>query len=124
MIPGALLAVLRYTVEVATSGPDGRLLTDVRECSGWLELLGTLANAVGEPLALEALNPDELQIARFWRVESVTPKTGDLITAYTHGGKPLARYDVLMTHADHLVVGLHRELLAFAPNHQEVPRAA
>lgn len=123
MIPGALLSVLRYSVEVATSGQDGRPLTDVRECGGWLELLGTLANAVGKPVALEALNPDELQIARFWRAENVAPAAGDLITVTTHNGQPLARYDVLMTCADHLVVGLH-ELPAFVPNPQEVPRAA
>lgn len=123
MIPAALPAVLRYTVEVATRGHDGRPLTDVRECSGWLELLGTLANVVGEPLGLEALNPDELQIARFWRTENVTPEIGDLITVTTHNGQPLARYDVLLTCADHLVVGLH-ELPAFVPNPQEVPRAA
>ena len=60
MIPGALPAVLRYTIEVTTRG---------------------------------------------------------------HDGQPLARYDVLLTCADHLVVGLH-ELPAFVPNPQEVPRAA
>lgn len=123
MIRGALPAVLRYTVELTARSYDGQPLTDVRECSGWLELLGTLANAVGKPVALEALNPDELQIARFWRTENVTPETGDLITVTTHNGQPLARYDVLMTCADHLVVGLH-ELPAFVPNPQEVPRAA
>lgn len=115
-------AVLRHTVQVATRGPDGRPLTDVRECDGWLEPQGTLANAVGKPVALEALNPDELQIARFWRAENVAPAAGDLITVTTHNGQPLARYDVLMTCADHLVVGLH-ELPAYAPNSEEVHRA-
>ena len=116
-------AVLLYSCAVSSRDAEGRPLTDVRECEGWLELLGTLANAVGEPLGLEALNPDELQIARFWRTENVTPEIGDLITVTTHNGQPLARYDVLMTCADHLVVGLH-ELPALVPNPQEVPRAA
>lgn len=116
-------AVLRYSVAVSTRGADGRPLTDVRESEGWLELQGTLSRAIGEPVALDQLNPAELQIARFWRAETVTPKAGDLITVHTHSGQRLAAYDVLMTCADHLVVGLH-ELPAFAPNPQEVPRAA
>ena len=123
MIPAALPAVLRYTVEVTTRGHDGRPLTDVRECSGWLELHGTLSRAIGEPVAPDQLNPAELQIARFWRAESMTPKAGDLITVQTYSGDRLAAYDVLMTCADHLVVGLH-ELPAFVPNPQEVHRAA
>lgn len=116
-------AVLRYTVEVTTRGHDGRPPTDVRECEGWLELQGTLSHVLGELDAPDDLNPAEPQIARFWRSESVTPKTGDLITAYTHGGKPLTRFDVLMTCADHLLVGLHG-LPALVPNPQEVHRAA
>lgn len=123
MIPGALPAVLYYTVEVTTRGHDGRPLTDVRDCAGWLELQGTLSRAIGEPVAPDQLNPDKLQIARFWRTENVTPKAGNLITVHTHSGQRLAAYDVLMTCADHLVVGLH-ELPAFVPNPKEVPRAA
>lgn len=123
MIPGALPAVLRYTVEVTTRGHDARPLTDVRDCEGWLELQGTLSRAIGEPAAPDRLNPAELQIARFWRAESVTPKAGNLITVHTRSGQRLAAYDVLMTCADHLVVGLH-ELPACVPNSQEVQRAA
>lgn len=116
-------AVLLYSCAVSSRDAEGRPLTDVRECEGWLELQGTLANVTGERLPLEEPNPGELQIARFWRSESVTPKAGDLITAHTHSGKPLARYDVLMTCADHLVIGLH-EIPALVPNPQEVHRAA
>ena len=65
MIPGALPAVLRYTVELTARSYDGQPLTDVRECSGWLELQGTLSRAIGEPVAPDQLNPAELQIARF-----------------------------------------------------------
>ncbi len=122
-MPGALPAVLRYTVELTARSYDGQPLTDVRECSGWLELQGTLSRAIGEPVAPDQLNPAELQIARFWRAENVAPAAGDLITVTKYNGQPLARYDVLMTCADHLVVGLH-ELPAFVPNPQEVHRAA
>ena len=125
MIPGALPAVLRYSVEVATKHPDGRAMVDVRQVGGWLELQGPLSHAFGDrpaedPAECDAEAP---QVARFWHCGTVAPKPGDLITAGTSHGAPIATFDVLMTHADHLLVGFHKPA-ATVPDHERALRAA
>jgi hypothetical protein len=115
MSPGALPAVLRYSVEVDSRGADGRPLIDVRECEGWLELQGAPRTSQREPVPPADLNGSELQLARFWRAEPVAPRAGDVITIFTRSSRPLVRLLVLMTVADHLVVGIH-EQPASVPN--------
>lgn len=123
MIPGALPAVLRYSVEVNAKGTDGRPMTDVRECDGWLELQEPLAQAFGEPPPDADAEPDAYapMVARFWHCGAMVPELGDVITAHALGGAmTVATYLVVLSHADHLLIQLHTPAAEALLNQNEV----